>query len=84
MDLNLFDDETSKYLTHLAHFGDGENKLILNWETDDVTFRNFKYDSLREKFSPNICKGGFDALVLKMYEPLDKGTAKSKNYLFLK
>ena len=72
MDLNLFDDETSKYLTHLAHFGDGENKLIANWETDDVTFRNFKYDSLREKFLPEYVKGGFDALVLKMYEPLDK------------
>ena len=72
LDLNLFDDETSKYLTHLAHFGDGENKLIANWEKDDVTFRNFKYDSLREKFIPEYVKGGFNALVLKMYEPLGK------------
>ena len=54
MDLNLFDDETSKYLTHLAHFGDGKNKLIANWETDDVTFRNFKYDELRDKFYQNM------------------------------
>ena len=27
-DFTTFDDETSKYLTHLAHFGDGNNKLI--------------------------------------------------------
>ena len=72
MDLNLFDDETSKYLTHLAHFGDGKNKLISNWETDDVTFRNFKYDELRDKFLPEYTDGGFNSLVLKMYEPLGK------------
>ena len=68
LDLNLFDDETSKYLTHLAHFGDGENKLIANWEKDDVTFRNFKYDSLREKFIPEYVKGGFNALKRKGLE----------------
>ena len=70
--LNLFEDDTSKYLTHLAHFGDGENKLIANWETDDVTFRNFKYDELRDTFLPEYVEGGFDSLILKMYEPLGK------------
>ena len=69
---NLFDDETSKYLTHLAHFGDGKNKLIANWENDDVTFRKFKFDELRQKFLPEYAKGGFNSLVLKMYEPLGK------------
>ena len=72
LNLNLFDDETSKYLTHLAHFGEGKNKLIANWEKDDVTFRNFKYDELRDKFLPEYVDGGFNALVLKMYEPLGK------------
>ena len=72
LNLNLFEDETSKYLTHLAHFGDGKNKLIANWDTDDVTFRNFKYDELRDKFVPEYVKGGFNSLVLKMYEPLGK------------
>ena len=70
-DLNLFDDETSKYLTHLAHFGDGNNKLIANWETDDVTFAEWETDTLRDKLIPNRI-GGFDALVLKLYEPLGK------------
>ena len=72
LNLNLFEDDTSKYLTHLAHFGDGKNKLISNWETDDVTFRNFKYDELRDKFLPEYVDGGFNSLVLKMYEPLGK------------
>ena len=71
-DTNLFEDETSKYLTHLIHLGEGNNKLIANWETDDVTFRNFKFDELRQKFIPEYVKGGFNALVLKMYEPLGK------------
>ena len=57
LNLNLFEDDTSKYLTHLAHFGDGKNKLISNWETDDVTFRNFKYDELRDKFLPEYVDG---------------------------
>ena len=68
----MFEDETSKYLTHLVHLGDGNNKLIANWETDDVTFRNFKFDELRQKFIPEYVKGGFNSLVLKMYEPLGK------------
>ena len=71
-DTNLFEDETSKYLTHLVHLGDGNNKLISNWETDDVTFRNFKFDELRQKFILEYVKGGFNSLVLKMYEPLGK------------
>ena len=33
-DLSVFEDETSKYLTHLAHFGDGENKVITTWTPD--------------------------------------------------
>ena len=70
-DAQLFDDETSKYLTHLAHFGGGDNKLIANWERDDVTFAQWETDALRDKLIPNRI-GGFDALVLKLYEPLGK------------
>ena len=34
-DMSIFDDETSKYLTHLAHFGNGDNKVITTWVEDD-------------------------------------------------
>jgi hypothetical protein len=33
-DLSVFEDETSKYLTHLLHLGDGENKVITTWTPD--------------------------------------------------
>lgn len=73
-DFNLFDDDTSKYLTHLAHFGKGDNKLIANWERDDVTFAEYQIDQLTGQPDPNIRldNGKNDALVLKMYEPLPK------------
>ena len=70
-DFTTFDDETSKYLTHLAHFGDGNNKLITTWETDDVTFVDFKADPITGKATDKR-RGGFDSLVLKLYEPLEK------------
>ncbi len=70
-DFTTFDDETSKYLTHLAHFGDGDNKLITTWETDDVTFVDFAPHPITGKATDKRV-GGFDSLVLKLYEPLDK------------
>ena len=71
-DTTLFDDDTSKYLTHLAHFGDGDNKLITTWDTDDQTFAEYDTNNLLNLPDPNNKKDGFDALVLKMYEPLPK------------
>ena len=71
-DTTLFDDDTSKYLTHLAHFGDGDNKLITTWDTDDQTFAEYSSNNLLQLPDPNSKTGGFDALVLKMYEPLPK------------
>ena len=71
-DTSLFDDDTSKYLTHLAHFGAGDNKLITTWDTDDQTFAEYDTNNLLQLPDPNNKTGGFDALVLKMYEPLPK------------
>jgi hypothetical protein len=31
LDNSIFEDETSKYLTHLLHVGDGDNKVITTW-----------------------------------------------------
>lgn len=70
-DYTTFDEETSKYLTHLAHFGDGDNKLITTWETDDVTFVDYAPHPITGKATDKR-QGGFDSLVLKLYEPLDK------------
>ena len=70
-DFSTFDDETSKYLTHLAHFGDGDNKLITTWETDDVSFVDYEPHPITGK-ATNKRIGGYESLILKLYEPLDK------------
>jgi hypothetical protein len=33
-DLSVFEDETSKYLTHLLHLGNGDNKVVTTWTPD--------------------------------------------------
>jgi hypothetical protein len=53
LDINTF--ENSKYLTHLAHFGDGNNKLISNW--------------IGLKENPEA-RDGDSSLIIKLYEPL--------------
>ena len=53
LDRSVFD--SSKYLTHLAHFGDGNNKVITNW--------------VGVSENPEA-KDGLKSLVLKLYEPL--------------
>jgi hypothetical protein len=63
----IFKDQTSRFLTHLAHFGGGDNKLISTWGIDTETFSKYVTDPetsqrRRIEFNP--------ALVLKLYEPL--------------
>ena len=72
LEYDAFDEYTSKYLTHLLHFGETNNEVISNWDADKETFRRYIVDETtgREtnKQDPEY---GFDALVLKLYEPLD-------------
>ena len=72
LDYKGFDEYTSKYLTHLLHFGDTNNEVISNWNVDTETFREYEIDPVTKR-PTNTKKSdvGFDALVLKMYEPLD-------------
>ena len=53
LDASIF--SNSKYLTHLAHFGDGNNKLISNW--------------IGINENPDA-KDGDTSLIIKLYEPL--------------
>ena len=64
---DIFKQQTSRFLTHLAHFGDGDNKLISTWGIDTETFSVYETDpetSQRTKIESN------NSLVLKLYEPL--------------
>jgi len=74
-DISLLKEETSKYLTHYAHFGDGENKVISTWGIDTETFSTYTTGSisLTGSFneSPRQIKE-VKSLVLKLYEPLPR------------
>jgi len=72
--------DNSKFLTHLMHFGDGDNKLIATWCTDYETFAKYK-DVVQDvenedgEFVPQIVNKKTheeQTLVLKMYEPLPR------------
>lgn len=74
LDTHILENATSKYLTHLAHFGNGDNKLIATWATDTETFSEFTRDS-----SGNLVKSlEVPSLVLKMYEPLPKSVTPNQ------
>jgi len=69
-DTSILKREDSKYLTHLLHLGEGDNKLISTWGVDTETFSEYKVvDPLtgREEKTKEV-----KTLVLKLYEPLSK------------
>lgn len=70
LDDSVFKDEISKLLTHYAHFGDADNKLIATWGVDTETFSEYKegFDENGQAFRKKIKE--IKSLVLKLYEPL--------------
>lgn len=69
-DTSILKKEDSKYLTHLLHLGEGDNKIISTWGVDTETFSEYKVvDSAtgREAKVKEV-----KTLVLKLYEPLPK------------
>jgi len=67
LNTNIFKNETSQYLTHYAHLGDGNNKLIAAWAIDTETFSTYTENKETSKIrKTNEVK----SLVLKLYEPL--------------
>ena len=59
----------SKYLTHLANFGNNEQILISSWEKDDWTLSKKSTDELGNE----IVKDGdkVESVILKLYSPLN-------------
>ena len=69
-DSSILTKEDSKYLTHLLHLGEGDNKLISTWGVDTETFSEYEVVDTttgREKKVKEV-----KTLVLKLYEPLPK------------
>jgi hypothetical protein len=72
--------DNSKYLTHLMHFGNGENKVIATWCTDYETFSEYE-DVIQQvandegEYVEQIVTKKIKeekTLVFKMYEPLPR------------
>jgi hypothetical protein len=61
-------DIDSKYLTHLANFGDDNQFLISSWENDDWTLSKKSVDELGNEFVKPEDK--VESLILKLYKPL--------------
>ena len=52
-DKGIFADETSKYLTHLLHIGNGDNKVITTWTGDNDSLILKLYEPLETTVQPN-------------------------------
>ena len=61
-------DKDSKYLTHLANFGDDNQFLISSWENDDWTLSKKSTDELGNQFVKP--EDVVESLILKLYKPL--------------
>jgi hypothetical protein len=68
LNTTILDSETSRYLTHYSHFGDGDNKLISTWGIDKDTFSTFITD---DETNIRTTVNEVRSLVLKLYEPLE-------------
>jgi hypothetical protein len=53
LDDSIFDEENSKYLTHLLHFGDGNNKIITTWVGDRESLILKLYEPVSTAIQPN-------------------------------
>jgi hypothetical protein len=52
-DDKIFDDESSKYLTHLLHLGNGDNKVVTTWVGSDNSLILKLYEPLPTSIQPN-------------------------------
>ena len=52
-DSSIFVDETSKYLTHLLHIGNGDNKLVTTWQGDGDSLILKLYEPIDTAVQPN-------------------------------
>ncbi len=53
LDDSIFEEENSKYLTHLLHFGDGNNKIITTWIGDRESLILKLYEPVSTAIQPN-------------------------------
>ena len=59
-------EKESKYLTHLANFGNNEQILISTWENDNFTLSS----KVQDELGNTVIKDEVNSILLKLYEPI--------------
>lgn len=73
-------EKESKYLTHLANFGNDDEFLISTWEEDNYTLSEKEVDDIgNEKITKEV-----KSLLIKLYEPLPTGFDKNTTFWITK
>jgi hypothetical protein len=75
-------EKESKYLTHLANFGDDEQILISTWENDNWSLSNKTTDELGNVFVKDT--DVVDSLILKLYSPLTSNITTNSTFWITK
>ena len=75
-------EKDSKYLTHLANFGDSNQTLISSWEVDDWTLSKKSTDNLGNTIvKPDDV---VQSVILKLYSPLDASITNNSTFWITK
>ena len=75
-------EKESRYLTHLANFGDDEQILISTWENDNWSLSNKTTDELGNIFVKDT--DVVDSLILKLYSPLTSNITTNSTFWITK
>jgi len=75
-------EKESKYLTHLANFGDDEKILISSWEEDDWTLSKKSIDELGNEIVKPEDK--VESVILKLYNPLPANVSENSTFWITK
>jgi hypothetical protein len=73
-------EKESKYLTHLANFGNNEQTLISSWEVDNWTLSDRAIDELGNEFVTKEV----ESIILKLYSPLPANIANNSTFWITK
>jgi hypothetical protein len=72
----------SKYLTHLANFGNNEQILISSWENDDWSLSKKSTDELGNEIVKDVDK--VESVILKLYSPLNPEITNNSTFWITK
>jgi hypothetical protein len=71
-------EKESKYLTHLANFGNNEQTLISSWEIDNWTLSKKSIDELGNEFVKRTDE--VESIILKLYSPLNASVTTNSTF----